>query len=135
MPHQPDRNQSLGGTANRLFATLVAQTLLLRNKCGIKVRKVATSDKTPPQLKCLASFTSLYTKSAQVIPTSFTHITQTQQFQNNRNFYTDITNKGFNQIVRPFNILKPKKILIQIPPCFIFDIIFLEPFFLRPKKY
>jgi hypothetical protein len=42
MPHQPDRNQSVGGRATRLFATREASTLLRRNKFGIKVRKVAT---------------------------------------------------------------------------------------------
>ena len=46
MPHHPDRNQSLGGSTIRLFATLVAQTLIRQNECGIKVRKVAP----PPRL-------------------------------------------------------------------------------------
>ena len=124
MPHHPDRNQSVGGRATRLFATLVDQTLLRQNCCGIKVRKAGTSSKTPPHLKHLATFTSLYTKSAQVIATSFTHITQTQQFQNSSYFYADFTNQGFNQIVRALNKLKPKYILIQIPPSSIFDIMF-----------
>jgi hypothetical protein len=41
MPHHPARNQSLGGSIPRIFATLEASTLLRRNWCGIKVRKVA----------------------------------------------------------------------------------------------
>jgi len=44
MPHHPARNQSLGGSTTRLFAILEASTLLRRNCCGLKVRKVAPKE-------------------------------------------------------------------------------------------